>query len=935
MEGESIIKDNISISRENNLTNNSSEIKDVIEIRKESLINFFKKSSDWIFYFLLLIIVFITVFIRTRNIPNLKDITTNSWTLGPDLDPFLFLRWAEYIVENGELFSVDNMRYVPLGYNTGGEFKLLSYLIAWFHQIISSLSLSSDVTYSAIIFPVFMFAITVVAFYFFINEVFRDVFSDKKYQKIIALISTFFLAVIPVILPRTIAGIPEKESASFLFIFLSFYFFIKSFKSNEAKFIVIYSILAGISTAVLGLIWGGVTFVFMTISISMFIISIAGFINKKKFLSYTIWIFIFTPIMMFFSTRYFDPINPIGSIISFISSTSTIPIFGTWFFILFDLFLYDKASNLAIINNIHKNYHFPKELISLLIVIIFLFIVSIFVNGINFIPDQIKDILSQLVHPFATDRFSLTVAENKQPYFDEWAGAFGPIYKGVPFFFWLFILGSVLLFYRLVRNFEIRDRKIITLFYFIFILSLIFSRYSPNSSLNGDSINSLFIYFGGMVLFFAYIVFLWFKYNKKHEKERLNLDFSLILLFSLFFITIVAARGGVRLMMVLVPSSSVMASYLLVSIFKNTKDAKDEVFKAFLFAVVLLILFMTIFSGYTFYKISEGQAYLFYPSQYNQQWQSAMAWVRNSTPENSVFGHWWDYGYWVQSIGKRATILDGGNAIVYWDHLMGRTVLTASDDSKGLEYLYAHNTTHFLIDSTDIGKYSAYASIGSGIELDRISYLPTFIINNKETQELNDSSLVYAYSGSSSLDEDIVFEENASKKIFIKENSGIFKVFIQENPDGKLLQPNILILENNGQQSLVPIRFLYYDGKLIDFNSGIEAGFFTFDLLNQESSGLSLDRKGAGIYLSKRTVNSFLARKYLFGDESNFKLVHSEDAILVEEIRLQGADIGEFVYFQGNIFGPIKIWEIKYPKNIVFNKSYLELDYPDKRLRWG
>ena len=38
---------------------------------------------------------------------------------------------------------------------------------------------------------------------------------------LIALISSLFMIVIPIFLSRTIAGIPEKESAAFFFMFLS------------------------------------------------------------------------------------------------------------------------------------------------------------------------------------------------------------------------------------------------------------------------------------------------------------------------------------------------------------------------------------------------------------------------------------------------------------------------------------------------------------------------------------------------------------------------------------------------------------------------------------------------------------------------------------------------------------------------------------------
>src|SRR3989338_2180260 len=111
----------------------------IIELRLEKIKDFFKKSPNLVYYLILAFITWLALLIRTRNFSGLKDITTNDWTLGPDLDPFLFLRWAEYIAEHGKLFIIDNMRYVPLGYNTAGEAKLLSYLIAWFFHLLNIL----------------------------------------------------------------------------------------------------------------------------------------------------------------------------------------------------------------------------------------------------------------------------------------------------------------------------------------------------------------------------------------------------------------------------------------------------------------------------------------------------------------------------------------------------------------------------------------------------------------------------------------------------------------------------------------------------------------------------------------------------------------------------------------------------------------------------
>ena len=87
---------------------------------------------------------------------------------------------------------------------------------------------------------------------------------------------------------------------------------------------------------------------------------------------------------------------------------------------------------------------------------------------------------------------------------------------------------------------------------------------------------------------------------------------------------------------------------------------------------------------------------------------------------------------------------------------------------------------------------------------------------------------------------------------------------------------------------------------------------------------------GAGFYLSGRVINSRLARLYLFGEESDyFKVAHIESNPLIVELRSQGLDSGELVYYNG-FQGPIKIWEINYPSNIQLNEDYLDTNYPEE-----
>ena len=90
----------------------------------------------------------------------------------------------------------------------------------------------------------------------------------------------------------------------------------------------------------------------------------------------------------------------------------------------------------------------------------------------------------------------------------------------------------------------------------------------------------------------------------------------------------------------------------------------------------------------------------------------------------------------------------------------------------------------------------------------------------------------------------------------------------------------------------------------------------------------SLEDGGALIYLSSRVVNSNFAKFYLYGEEDEtFTLAHSQDDIVVESLKSQGLNVKNFVYYRG-FRGPIKIWELNYPKNTKINVEFLETKYP-------
>ena len=862
-------------------------------------------------------IVWVAVYIRTRNLPGLKDITTGTWTLGPDLDPFLFLRWAKYIVAHGSIMSLDVMRYVPFGYNTSGELLVTPYFIAWFYKLGSVFGFVESITHAAVIYPVFMFALTVIAFFFLTRVVLVNELG-KKNATVAALVASIFLSILPSLLPRTIAGIPEKESGAFLFLFLAIYFYISAWKANSYRAYIL-AVLAGLSTGIMALTWGGVTFLYLTIAPATFLAFIHGKVNRKELVLYGLWILSSFAVMYPASSRY-----NAKDLLTSIDTGFAVAVFLIICFhqVVFQTRLKERFSFLRKV---------PPQIASTLIAGVLLAVLSSVLFGIKFIPSKIQNILSNLITPSST-RLLLTVAENKQPYFTEWASNFGPYLLNLPVTFWLFFVGSIYLFYNATRSIRRKDRIILTLSCVVFLVSLIFSRYSASSTLNGTNFLSRGLYGFGFIFFIGCAGYYLYKNYKKGEEHVFKeIDIGFIVMFTFFLLSVVAARASVRTIMVLDPPVAILVGYIAVVSIRDALAVKNSK-KIIAWGLAALVVAMVMVSGYSFYKNTKAGAEGYFPGIYNQQWQKAMSWVRENVPEDAVFAHWWDYGYWIQSIGERATVLDGGNAISYWNHMMGRYALTGTDNYKSLEFLYAHNVTHFLIDSSDLGKYPAFSSIGSNATYDRASSITSFYRDPQNVQEKKNSTLSL-YLGNTGLEEDVIYYENGTRIFLPGGRSGIGGILVETNAEGRLITPPVAIFIYNNQQYNVPLRYAYHKDSVETFEGGLDAGIFFYPRAIENAGGVQIDKDGALFYLNKRTVHSQLVRLYILKEkQENFKIVHSEDDAIVAQIKGQDSNFGDFIDY-GGVRGPIRIWSVTYPSNITYKPEYLNTTYPIELVR--
>ncbi len=869
-------------------------MENLIDKRKEKIFNYLKEDKIWIIYLVLVLIILFGIWIRTRNIWLFQN-----YSYIPDVDSYLFVRYAQYIVDYGSLMVMDMMRNVPLGANTGIEAWILAYIMAYMYKFFAIFSSNINMMFVAAWYPPIFFGLGLVFFFLLVKRLF-----NWK----IALLSSTLLTIVPAYLYRTMAGVSDKEPLAMFFVFSSLYFYTVAWQSNTLKKSIIFGTLSGLCTGLLSLAWGGVGIVTLILSLFLLIQLLLYKLDRKDFYVYLVWVII--SFMFIFTNPRYGGFTGVA-----LNYVYTIPLFIFVMFIInflvFDLNLFKIKEKLK--------EKVPLGISLFVISLIFFLIFSTLLFSISAIPKQIGGAINDLFMPEGTSRFQLTVAEGQKPHFDDWisSSAFGVnfSYMGWTYFF-LFFIGSILLFYNFIKPIK-KYKYILTGVYITFITLFIFSQYSDSSILNGKTFLSRTMYFGslvGFILTFAIgYIYAYYK-DKELFNEILNLDKTYTFIFVWFFLMIIAARGGMRLFFVFAPITTVLAAYLIVNIIDYNLKITNNTNKIIIWGILVFLVYVTFSS---FLMTTYGMA-KYTGLSYDNQWQAAEKWVKQNTKEDAVFSHWWDYGYWVQTGFNRATVLDGGNYIVYWDHLFGRYVLTGTNVTRALEFLKTHKANYLLVDPSDIGKYPAYASIGSDENYDRFSQIPLLGLNPQQTQETRNQTL-YVYSGGGfPLDEDLIYNEN----IFPKSGAGIVGVILpvsnKEN-EFAISQPNVALIYN-GQQYSLSLGCVYVNNKEYNFeNSDLKGCLRIIPTIDGSNN---MNYLGAAYYLSPKVKKSIFARLYLLNEDiSTFKLVYSDEPTGVP-----------FALYNGRPIGPLKIWEISYPIEIKENLEDLKTDFPSSGL---
>src|SRR3989338_8593644 len=856
-------------------------MENIIEKRKEKIKEFFNKlnisKNKYIFIILILLIIFGT-YIRVLNLPLIKDVTNGKY-ISVELDSFVFLRYAQYIVDNGQMMQYDTMRYVPIGYNPIGDFRVLSYFIAYLYKFIHAFSPSVTLDFVDVIYPVIAFAIGMIFFFLLVR---------KLFNKYVAIIATAFLIIIPTYLQRTIAGFSDKEALAFTLLFASLYFFVCFIKEEELKKTLLLAVISGILLGLMALVWGGISLIIYGFAFYIYCSILWNKVNKNKLYAIIIWFSVASFLMLFLSgNRY--------TLDYFISEIPILMlIFGIFTSIIF--YYFNKKDWFGKLKKFREKY--PSSFLGFIVSGAISLIFLIIIRGPNYIITILRETITDLTTPFGRNRWALTVAESRQPYLVELIPSIGELA------FYIILIGSIFVVYNLLKTFDKKIKYTVCIVYSFFMLSILYSIYSSNSIFNGRSFEANLFYFGGIFLFlFLFIYGTYYLFKKKEYDKLKDLVTPELFFVFWFLISLVAARSAVRLFMFLAPVASIALAYFIYFVFDYIKSFKNNIWK-FIGYIIIILIFAPMW--WNFQESTVAQAKSMGPS-YNYEWQIAMDWVRNNTPKDAVFAHWWDYGHWVVTGGERSAISDGGNARPAINHFVGRYLLTAPNYTDTLDFLYANKVAHVLIVSDEIGKYTAFSSIGADANYDRFSWIQPFVLDKEKSYDIT-NNLVYTYAGNFPFDDDFIYQG----EVFPRKQAGIIAIQIpikkeaQNSPvlTRELLDVPIAQVVKQGKMYQIPLKCLFFYQEEITFDvEGLDGCFRLIPAIIDPNTGQT-DMIGAGLYLSKDVRDSRFTHLYLYDEQNeNFKKVYDDSAQF------------PLAFYSGRIIGPLKIWEMHYPEN--------------------
>ncbi|MGQ0794746.1 MAG: STT3 domain-containing protein [Nitrosopumilaceae archaeon] len=134
---------------------------------------------------------------------------------------------------------------------------------------------------------------------------------------------------------------------------------------------------------------------------------------------------------------------------------------------------------------------------------------------------------------------------------------------------------------------------------------------------------------------------------------------------------------------------------------KKSNNVKGKIFKiSYCTALIILLVSPTVFpSDVNWISATKAPPTILNGgSNFNMatnDWPASMEWIKLNTPEDSVIASWWDYGYWITTLGERTTLAD--NATISTDRIVTMAQMLLSSPDKGWEILQQLDADYVLV----------------------------------------------------------------------------------------------------------------------------------------------------------------------------------------------------------------------------------------------
>ena len=761
------------------------------------------------------------------------------------LDPYYYFRLAGDVLANGKVLLFDTWRNPPLGSDRG--FDLFPYIMAYWSKFLEIFGVSREMAH--IIYPPVAMIGILIFFYLWLRLL---------VSKRVAIIASLFLAVIPGFVFRTAAGFADHEAISIMFMFLSLWLFTKAdlMKISRNKYLMMFG--AGLAAFGMGVTWVGYP---------MLIIVISGYLLSKMLLSKErdgypkyFWFLTFAALMFLAGKLHW---KSYGWLIGFFS-------FGV-------LLVYDLLKD--------RKFFVPNSVLSILIV----GVGGLLLNSLFGFFD-VGAFLWNILHAGGGDKLAGTTSEIARTYVTS-GNSYLDNYGYLTFIslFGVFFL-SWKLFMGIGRRLRITLSSIAVGSIFVITMG--------NWNSDFQILGSNYIYLMLTVLFGLVSYYLYLYYNKRKDFDVLsNLkNINLVMPIIFFLIMGLLARTAVRFIFVFAPAIALLSAVAFDDFLKHAKR-----YKFAQLGVVLLIGLLSFGAFGEAAHVSDGMR-----SGLPGMWEDSMDWIRENTPEGSVISHWWDYGYWTQTIGNRPSISDGGKpGGQFFIYTLARYGMTHDNIKESMEYFAAHEVDYLLYSGEELGKYGAFATLGSDKYNDRVSVIGIFALQGED--EARDGKKL-VYSGSWPIDSPII----EGKRVIPAGAGRINKVELYfDDAEEIILAPKATVVANGFEQEY-EIPCLVTDSFKITYEVGSEVIDGCVRLIPGVQGEYQNPVAGL-LFMSEKVKDGLFARLYINGEQ------------LPEFTQTYSSDVPIMIY-NGQLVGPVKIWRLNYPDNLENVARFLDSD---------